>query len=304
VTDNDKDLEIILLCQQVRILQRKVKTVPRVTDPERMILATLTDKFKQAKTGARQRLQQVIMIFKPDTVLRWHRELVRRKWTFKRKGKAGRPGISAELEALIVRLAKENSSWGYGKIQGELRKLGYTVCPSSVHNILKRKGITPAPERSSSSWRKFLRHYKDQILACDFFTVETIGLKTIYVLFFIELGTRRLHLAGFTVNPDTIWVTQQARQLVWELEHGSQEKAFLIRDNDKKFPTSFDTVFASKGIEIVKTPFQAPQANGYASYCTSFVHSGMNSESGKRRRSASFWPWSLVGASGPGGSNR
>jgi hypothetical protein len=155
-----------------------------------------------------------MLIFKPDTVLRWHRELVRRKWTFKRKGKPGRPGISSELEALIVRLAKENPCWGYDKIQGELLKPGYNLSASSVRNILKRHRLTPASERSSGSWRSFLGHDKDQILACDFFTVETIWLKTIYVLFFIELGTRRVHLAGCTTNPDTTWVTQQARQLV------------------------------------------------------------------------------------------
>ena len=124
VTDRGKDLEIIILRQQVRILQRKVKTTPRITVPERMVLATLTDKFKRTTSGARQHLNQVMLIFKPDTVLRWHRELVRRKWTFKRKGKPGRPGISAELEALIVHL---NARWGYGKIQGELIKLGHDL---------------------------------------------------------------------------------------------------------------------------------------------------------------------------------
>ena len=165
MTDSDKDLEIVILRQQVRILQRKVKTTPRITDPERMVLATLTDKFKRAKTDTRQRLDQVIMIFKPETMLRWHRELVRRKWTYKRKGKPGRPRITAELEVLIVCLAKENTRWGYERIQGELLKLGYTLCPSTVGNVLKRHGITPACERSSSSWRKFLRHYKEQMLS-------------------------------------------------------------------------------------------------------------------------------------------
>ena len=169
VTDGDKDLEIAILRQQVRILQRKAKTTPRITDPERMVLATLTDKFKGVKTGVHQRLNQVILIFKPETVLRWHRELVRRKWTFKQKGKPGRPGIAAEDEALIVRLAKENASWGYERIQGELFKLGHTVCPSTVRNVLKRHGITPASERCSSSWCKFIGHYKEQMLACDFF---------------------------------------------------------------------------------------------------------------------------------------
>jgi len=165
VTKCDKDMEIIILRQQMRILQRKLKAPPRITDPERIILAALMDKYTRFSDGACQHLNQVMLIFKPDTVLRWHRELVHRKWTFKRKGKPGRPGISSELEALIVRLAKENSHWGYDKIQGELLKLGYKLCTSSVRNILMQHRVTPACERSSGSWRSFLGHYKDQILA-------------------------------------------------------------------------------------------------------------------------------------------
>jgi putative transposase len=143
-----------------------------------------------------------MLIFKPDTVLRWHRELVRRNWTFKRKGNPGRLCTSSELEALIVRLEKENTHWGYDKIQGDLLKLGHNLSATSVQNVLKRHRITPASERSTGTWRSFLGYYKDQILACDFFTVETIWLKTIYVLLFIELGTRRICLAGCTTNPD------------------------------------------------------------------------------------------------------
>ena len=191
VTNGDKDLEIIILRQQVRILQRKMRTPPRISDPERMVLATLMDKYKQSTFDARQRLHQVMLIFKPDTVLRWHQKLLRRKWTFRRKGNPGRPGLSSELEALIVRLAKENPRWGYDKIQGELLKLGHRLGATSVRNILKRHRVTPLSQRSTGSWRSFLRHYKEQILACDFFTVETIWLKTIYVMFFIELGTRQ-----------------------------------------------------------------------------------------------------------------
>ena len=268
---SDKDLEILILRQQIRILQRKTKTPPRISDPERLVLATLLDKYCKFKDSARQHLNQVMLIFKPDTVLRWHRELVRRKWTFKRKGKPGRPVISPELEALIIRLAKENPRWGYDKIQGELLKLGFKLCASSVRNILKKHRVPPTNERSSGSWRTFLGHYKDQILACDFFTVETIWLKTIYVLFFIELGTRRIHLAGCTTTPDSTWVTQQARQLVWNLNDDSKEFTFLIHDNDKKFTSSFDLVFSSEKVEILHTPFQAPRAKDYDSYCTSFV---------------------------------
>ncbi len=183
IAKSDKDLEIILLRQQIRILQRKVKTPPRISDPERMVLAFVTHRYGQFKEVARSHLHQVLFIFKPDTVLRWHRDLVRRRWTFKRKERPGRPGIASELETLILRLAKENPRWGYDKIQGELLKLGYNLSASSVRNILKRHKVAPSFERSTSSWRSFLGHYKDQILACDFFTVETIWLKTIYVLF-------------------------------------------------------------------------------------------------------------------------
>jgi hypothetical protein len=130
--------------------------------------------------------------------------------------------MSSELVALIVRLAKENPCWGYDKIQGELLKLGYNLSASSVRNILKRHRVTPASQRSSSSWSSFLGHYKDQILACDLFTVETIRLQTIQVLFFIELGTRRIYLAGCTTDPDTTWVTQQARQRVWVLDEAQK----------------------------------------------------------------------------------
>ena len=174
--NRDKDLEIVILRQQMRILQRKVKSPPRISDPERIILATLTDKFCHSTKDSRHLLYQVVLIFKPNTVLRWHQKLVRRKWAFRRKGNPGRPCISSELEALIVRLAKENTRWGYDKIHGELLKLGHNLSATSVRSVLKRHRITPASERSTGTWRSFLGHYKDQILACDFFTVETIWL--------------------------------------------------------------------------------------------------------------------------------
>jgi hypothetical protein len=149
-------LEIIVLRQQVRILQRKGKSPPRISDPERMILAILTGKLSQSTRKTRQRLDRVMMFFKPDTVLGWHRELVRRKWTFRSKAKPGGPRISSELETLIMRLAKGNRHWGYEKIQGELLKLGYRLSAFSVRNILKQHRIAPASERSSGSWRSFL----------------------------------------------------------------------------------------------------------------------------------------------------
>jgi putative transposase len=179
-----------------------------------MILAILVDNFSLSIKDTCQGLYQVMLIFKPQHSPLLASKLVRRKWTFSRKAKPGRSTISSELEALILRLANEYPRWGYDKIQGELLKLGHRVSATSVRNILKRHRITFASVRSSEPWCSFLVHYREQMKAYDFFTVETIWLKTIYVLFFIELGTRRIHLAGCTTNPEAIWVTQQACQFV------------------------------------------------------------------------------------------
>jgi putative transposase len=204
-------------------------------------------------------------IFGPETVLKWHRELVRRKWTFKKQQQGGRPRTNPEVEVLIVRFARENSDRGYGKIRGELLKLGYELSEQTIGTILARHGIPPAPQRGSSvSWRHLMQHYKSQLLACDFFTIETLFLKTLYVLFFIELGTRRVHIAGCTVHPNGEWITQQARQLVWSLDEHSPPIRLLIHDNDGKFPSAFDTVFQAEGITIIHTPVRAPNANAYA----------------------------------------
>jgi putative transposase len=143
--------------------------------------------------------------------------------------------------------------------------LGYEISDETVGNILKRHAVPPAPKRKpSASWRHLMTHYKDQILACDFFTVETLFLKTIYVLVFIELGTRRVHFAGCTAHPTRAWVTQQARQVMWELEDREPRIHFLIRDRDTKFTSTFDTVFRSEGIHVIRTPVRAPNANSYA----------------------------------------
>jgi hypothetical protein len=182
-------------------------------------------------------------IFQPETFFKWHRE----------------------LERLVVRLARENHDWGNGRIEGECQKLGHEISEETVGNILKRHGIPPAPERQPSrSWRHLMTHYKEQILACDFFTVETLFLKTWYVLFFIELGTRRVYLAGCTEHPTEAWVTQQARQMSWQLEDRELPIRFLIHDRDTKFNPSFDTVFRSETITIIRTPYRAPNANAFA----------------------------------------
>lgn len=263
-TDRAKDLQILLLRRQLAIAQRKLDKPLRPTRHEKFILALLTAKFKSITNHRVTQLQDMIQIFQPATVLKWHRELVRRKWTDRQRSRGGRPRTDMDLEGLVLQLAREND-WGNGKIAGELLKLGYALSDETIANILKRHGIPPLPQRRPSlSWRHLMTHYKDQILACDFFTVETLFLQTVYVLFFMELGSRRVHLAGCTTHPTGAWVAQQARQLIWQREEDDQRMRFLLHDNDRKFTASFDTVFASEHIEVIRTPYRAPNANAYA----------------------------------------
>jgi putative transposase len=266
-SQHHKDLEILLLRQQLRILQRQHPRAPRVPRCDKLALAVLAAKFASLEHGGRDRLNQIVLLFKPDTLLRWHRDLVQRKWTFTKRRTGGRPATDPDLTALLLRLAQENLSWGYNKIQGGVLKLGYTVGRSTIRDILKCHQVPPAPQRAKqgSSWRTFLRHYRQQMLACDFFTVETAWLKTIYVFFFIELGSRRVHFAGCTSHPTAAWVTQQARQLTWTLQDEKMPIRFLIRDRDAKFTESFDTVFVDEGVEIIRTPYRAPRANAFPS---------------------------------------
>ena len=264
--NHDKDLEILLLRQQLRILQRTQPRAPRISRWEKLTLVVLAGKLTGLTATVRAHLAQVVLLFKPETLLKWHRALVRRKWTFTTKALVGRPPTSPDLEALILRLAKENPTWGYGKIEGELSKLGYDIGRSTIRDVLKRKHVPPAPDCSKrgSTWRTFLAHYKGEIVACDFFTVETAWLKTLYVLFFIELGSRRVHLGGCTSSPTSAWVTQQARQFSWKLQDGKVPARFLIHDRDAKFPAGFDTVFTSEDVTIIRTPVRAPNANAFA----------------------------------------
>lgn len=277
LSDGQKDVEIILLRHQIRILQRKLPHCRshRVSVWEKSLLAVLATRFAALTKGTTHRLDEAILLFKPDTVLRWHRDLVRRKWTFPRVGRAQ---VVPELRELIVRLAIENPRWGYCRIEGELLKLGYTVSWSSVRNVLKCRHIPPSPQhrKQGTTWRVFLGHYASQIIACDFFTLETIRLQTLYVLFFIELGTRRVHLAGCTSHPTSAWVTQQARNTAWDirdirdirdvhkLENREAPIRFLIHDRDAKFTSSFNTVLEAEGIETVLTPYRSPKANAIA----------------------------------------
>jgi hypothetical protein len=206
--------------------------------------------------SARSRLRQRVLVFTPETFLTWHRELFRRTWTCTRRRTGGRPPITAELEALILQLAKENPRWAYSKLHGEVRTVGYDLGRTTVRTILKRHRVPPRADRAKhgSRWRSFLGHSQDQILACDFFTAETVWRKTIEVLLFIELGTRRVHLAGCTATPTTAWVTQQARQMRWELDDRAMPMRVLILDEDPTFSAAFDTVFAAEDSTIIRTP--------------------------------------------------
>jgi hypothetical protein len=263
-SNKDKDLEILILRQQLNILQRQIDKPIKPNRAEKLTLAVLSANLKQQTNRPVKQFQSLIRIFQPETVFGWHRALVKRKWTCAKKNKVGRPPTKDKIKALVIRLAQENY-WGYGKIKGELLKLGITLSLTTVGNILRAKGIVPAPVRAGSiGWKTLMSHYREQLLACDFFQVETIWLKTLTVFFFIDIGTRQVYLAGITDHPNGHWITQQARNQVWTIQEQEDEFCGLIRDNDKKFPQSFDDVFESEDINIIRIPYQAPNANAFA----------------------------------------
>ena len=187
----------------------------------------------------------------------------RRRWTYPQR-RPGRPPLDLSVRALVLRLARENSSRGYLRIVGELRMLGIHVSASYVRNVLVGAGVPPAPQRDELSWRAFLRQHAASMLACDSFSVETVTLQRLYVLFFISLATRRLEYIACTTNPDGRWMTQQARKLVMQLDDGRPSSRYLIHDRDGKFSRGFDGLFASEGVTIIRTPVRAPNANAYA----------------------------------------
>jgi putative transposase len=188
--------------------------------------------------------------------------MVAKRWTYARR--PGRPPIAKERRALILRLARENPRWGYQRIVGELKGLGVVVSATTVRKVLREEQLGPAAKRKGPSWREFLRAQAKSVIAVDFFTVDTVWLQRLYVLFFIEVGSRRVHFAGCTVHPHAEWVTQQARQVAWTLAGRAEPLRFLIRDHDRKFTGGFDAVFEAEHIRIVRTPIQAPESNGIA----------------------------------------
>jgi putative transposase len=254
-SEREKEIEILLLRHQLRVLERQVAR-PQLTQADRALLAAFSRVLPR-------RAWKRSFVVTPATVLRWHRELVARSWTFPHR-RSGRPATAVEIRGLVVRLARENPDWGYRRIQGELVGLGIKLAASTVWAILKEAEIEPAPSRLETSWAEFLRQQAASIIECDFLTVDTLFLKRFYVLFFIELATRRVRLAGITTNPDGRWVTQQARNLLMQLEDEGVRPRFLIRDRDSKFTRQFDEVFRSEGIRVIKAPVRAPRARAHA----------------------------------------
>jgi len=252
---DEKDVEIAVLRHQLAVLRRQVAR-PRFSPTDRAVLATL------ARFLPRERWATFLVT--PTTLMRWHRELVRRYWNFPRPQSVAPNTLDVEVVAVILRLARENPRWGYLRIVGELRKLGVTVSATSVRNVLRRHHLKPAPRRSGPTWGEFLRAQASGTLACDFFHVDTIMLRRLYVLFFIDLERRKVFLAGVTEHPIGSWVTQQARNLAMTLEDEGRAVRFLIRDRDTKFVGPFDEVMTSIGARVIKTPFRAPRANAFA----------------------------------------
>jgi putative transposase len=249
-----KEIEILVLRHELTVLRRQYPR-PRLQPKDRALLAALSRHLPQARWS--------VFLVKPETLLDWHRRMVRRRWTY-RSAPRGRPPVPDQVQQLIVRLARENPRWGYQRIHGELLRLGCQISASSIRRVLRAHDVDPAPRRAPTTWRSFLRRQAAGILACDFFTVDTVWLRRLYVLFVIELGSRRVHLAGVTAHPTGPWVAQQARNLLLDLGDRGAMFRFLIRDRDTKFTRAFDDVWGSSGVQIICTPIRAPNANAVA----------------------------------------
>jgi putative transposase len=251
--ERSKELEILVLRHELSILRRQADR-PRFEPCDRLLLAALSRMLPR-------RLWQAFLV-RPETLLRWHRRLVAAHWTYPHR-RPGRPSIDGEVRELVLRLARENTGWGYVRIVGELRKLGIDVSATLVRNILKAAGVPPAPERDRLEWRSFLRQHAATTLACDFLTVDTVLLRRLYVLVFICIGSRRIEYMACTSNPDGDWMLQQARNLLMNLDDRGQRPRLLIHDRDSKFSHTFDALFRNDGIRVIRTPVRAPNANAH-----------------------------------------
>lgn len=248
------------LRQENKVLRSKIKGRIRFDNEERRSLVDT------ALAMGRKLMRQVVTIVKPETILKWQRRLERQKWDYsKRPRRPGRPRKPGEIEALVCRMARENV-WGYGRIQGELAKLGITISESCVADILRRNGLPPSPDRGGLTWREFLSRHADVLLCADFFTQEVwtfCGLQRALVLVVMHMRSRTVLLTEATFSPHSRWMAQQVRNVLWECDDLGIRPRFLIHDRDGCFSREFDTVLKHCGIEAVKTPFRAPNANAY-----------------------------------------
>lgn len=249
------EAELLLLRHQLRVIRRQVKR-PHLDIADRTIMAALSRRVSPAAL--------VGMLVQPETVLGWHRALVRRKWAaYGRRRWPGRPRLDAEVQELILRVACENPKWGCVRIRGELLKLGHVVSATAIRKLLRRNRIGPAPLRSGLSWKAFLRAQASAIVLTDFLSVDTVFLKRFYVLLCMELATRRVICFAVTERPDAAWVSQQARNVCWELSELGVQARFLVHDHDAKYGGGSDLVFRAEGIDVIKTPIAAPKANAH-----------------------------------------
>jgi putative transposase len=256
-TDRDKDTEIVVLRHQIALLQRQLgDTRVRFSPADRALLAALLHRLP------RQTMHKLRLLIRPDTILRWHRDLLRRHHAeASRPKRPGRPRTIRSIRVLVLRLAKENPNWGYRRIHGELLVLGIKVAASTVWQILTDAGIHPAPERASSTWAQFLRSQAEVLLACDFFETVTLTGVHMYVLVVIEHASRRVRILGATPHPTAEWMAQAVRNLVMDLEDAGCRARFLIRDRDGKFPHLFDVILADAGVQVVLSGVRMPRMN-------------------------------------------